>query len=217
MKQERDGAGSAGRVVAVLALLAALGGIARVLVQATHESNDGNFAGARQTLIFGGVALGVVVILCGGVALALVPGEIRESALRKAFPDAIVLKARWNPDLVALLSQRPSPAVDPTKLRGIAFAMVTNGSGISFWTGTRHPRKVADFPWQTIDGLSVGTLRLSATRSVWTARLVILDSADQPQFALGSKGWNGAFPQTESTVKKWVDVMERLRANSADH
>jgi hypothetical protein len=214
MKQSLPPRSAAAATLSVLVIVTIAISAARIVTDAVQESNAGDSKAFSQTLTFGGIAGGFILVLWGGIALTLIPSTRRKRFLAASFPDAIVVNGRWNTELKLLLSRRLGPGLSSPELRGTAFTLVADSVGISFWIGFGKPRKAAEIRWDEIRSIRTSAMALSPVRSVSTLELALADDKEFAQFALGSQAWLGAFPQNSASLGPTVAGLETLRGGA---
>jgi hypothetical protein len=203
MKRNASGRSAAGNSVRVLVLVAVALGAARLVVGAVEESNAGHTAALRQTLIFGGLTVGFVLLCVGGLALALVPSARRKATLTHRFPNSTVRNGRWNPDLVRFLSQRLVPGVNAANLVGAAFTFVADSTGLTFWIGTGTPRLVSEVSWHEFSDVVLSNLAISPIR-------VALNGEKTAEIVVSGTGFLGAYPESAEGVQQVVGELDDL-------
>jgi hypothetical protein len=210
MKRNASGRSAAGNSVRVLVLVAVALGAARLVVGAVEESNAGHTAALRQTLIFGGLTVGFVLLCVGGLALALVPSARRKATLTHRFPNSTVRNGRWNPDLVRFLSQRLVPGVTAANLVGAAFTFVADSTGLTFWIGTGTPRLVSEVSWHEFSDVVLSNLAISPIRTAPSVQLVALNGEKTAEIVVSGTGFLGAYPESAEGVQQVVGELDDL-------
>jgi hypothetical protein len=211
MKQGPPRNSAAANTLRVLVVVAIALSAVRIVTDAIQESAAGDAEGFKQTITFGAITGGLILLVWVAIALALVPGARRKRSLVSSYPDALVVNGRVNAELTQFLSGRVGPGRAPSDLKGIAFTLVADSSGLSFWGGFAGPKKIAEVEWSEIQSVQSGSMSLSPIRIVSTLRFTLENDAESVQFALGSESWLGAFPQNKIAVDQTVAALDDLR------
>lgn len=103
-----------------------------------------------------GGALGVAVSVL--IALIWLSHDTRLLTVREMLPNALVVQAVRDDtytDWLPYISELSASQLSLKRLFTVAF----DRPGISFWTGSRDPLKVAEIPWKNVDELKLGDTR----------------------------------------------------------
>jgi hypothetical protein len=210
-RRKPDKRSHSAQVFLALVLISVLGSTARIVSDFSQDSADHDLQALHLDVLLTSITGGVILLVIGSIGLGLIPGEHRLNSLRATFPASVVVTGRWNPEFGEyVLANYLAGLRWPNQIRGIAFTVVGDSSGIHIWGGVRRPRELTILPWSEIERVSLGSKAISAIRTVSTIDIQLKTRPDTLQFAVGSKGWAGAFPAGDDAVSVVVDELAAL-------
>ena len=146
-----------------------------------YRLNGGRDAPEADLLL--GTAIGAVVGVILGIGLYVYYGrhDSRRLAVAQQLPHAYVVQAQVDKAFRSALARIDAAATVPARIVTIAFDTV----GISFWTGTAVPTRVAFIPAAQILSISAGRATPAASsRSVPVGRMMVAARVGEDQVDL---------------------------------
>ncbi|MGO4105675.1 hypothetical protein AB4Y63_17150 [Leifsonia sp. YAF41] len=130
-----------------------------------------------QAVIAVSALIVVVVVVVIVFAVAFRSGRTAEKVLTERFPDAFIVRAVKENDLLLGVRMLADVVVDVDALVHRVqrlFPLVLNDAGVELWTSDDDPVRVAALPWSAVGGVRMGTLSRPGRES----RAVMLEIRD---------------------------------------
>lgn len=181
--------------------------VARAVGEALSEGDSNSL---RLELLMVAIGFGILLLAIGGFMLVLVPGHLRERALRRLHPDAVVFTARGRRSLVrqlvaaAVLDPQSSPG-----MLGFSFSVLVTPSGYSFWKGVSSPQEIASMSRKEFDAPFSGILEMG--RFSYPAMVFRVKDRDaQIPIMIASEGSLGMFPRKMDSIDDLVSSIQSV-------
>jgi len=139
-----------------LVVPAGLWGALQVILMVYRSRGENAPEALAQAVIAVSALTVVVVVVAIALAVAFRSGRTAEKVLTKKFPDAFIVRAVKENDLLLGVRMLTDVAVNVDALTHRVqrlFPLVLNDESVELWTSDDDPVRVAALPWGTAEGL----------------------------------------------------------------